>query len=353
MKSTRSTPESRIQLGNDVLRLDFDPRTSDTMYNYIHIRRPDTGKWERPHNFGIDVRAPRSGGQHDELNLIGVNLEIAGCHCRAVCGSACDDRDTAAKDAAVAPKALVTYPHPLIQYRQFDDKIGSAQLVRQYPDFKNNELPALVHADGAVQFEYEVDASRPSFTICGKVLSGAIRNVVYIISALWTDNHALPTHEYVEGFPEFDIAAPQAVLCRELEVANVAYVIFYRHDGNGVPFALLPLEPVATSVVNFYDNWKCLEDFRLSCLNQQFIPEAPAIKGCNDTGYTAYPRGDGTLPGVRVAFFPELGWGRGGVGHVLRDRIVAAIRQDYWDAAASWGKPARHWPTMKLTSPLP
>jgi hypothetical protein len=43
-------PEKRIELGNPSLRLDFDPRTSDTMYNYIWIRRPDTGRWLPVHN---------------------------------------------------------------------------------------------------------------------------------------------------------------------------------------------------------------------------------------------------------------------------------------------------------------
>ena len=73
-------------------------------------------------------------------------------------------------------------------------------------------------------------------------------------------------------------------------------------------------------------NWKCLYDFRTSGLNQQFIPEYPPVAGCNDTGYIVTPRADGTLPGVRVVFFPELGWGQGGKGPELRDKMIQSLR---------------------------
>ena len=56
--SRRETPEARVELRNDILRIDYDPRTSDTMYNYIWVKRPSTGEWERCYNFGIDADAP-------------------------------------------------------------------------------------------------------------------------------------------------------------------------------------------------------------------------------------------------------------------------------------------------------
>jgi len=328
--STRATAEARVEIGNDALRLSFDPRTSDTMYNYIDVRRRDTGQWERVHNFGIDVRGYNTAdGQL--VNTIGMNQKLN--H---------DGRTVRA-----------TYPDPLIVYRQFDDKIGSAKLVRQYPDFTDQELKGLVRADGSLEFTYEIDAANPSFTVRGRVLSGRILNVVYIISALWTDNHALPTHEYIESFPEWDTATPDALLCRDVEVQNVAYAIFYRHDGNGVPFALLPATPTQAGVCNYYDNWKCLFDFRASCLNQQYIPRDPAVKGSNDTGCTVTPDGAGSLPGVRVAFFPELAYLQGGLKHELRKRIVAAIKERYFSAARAWNRAGKNLPPMlKLSGPL-
>ena len=233
-------------------------------------------------------------------------------------------------DGAAGAEARVVrlrYPHPLIQYRQFDDKIGTREKVAKYPDFTPAEMPGLVHADASLEFVYEVDGERPSFVVSGRVLTGKVHHVVYIIDALWTDNHALPTHEYVDGVAEFDIRTPEAVNCREVEVAGKAFALFYRDDGDGVPFALLPQSPEPARFCNYYDNWKCHHDFRSASLNQQFIPQEPPVTGCNDTGYIVSPRADGSLPGVRVAFFPELGWGRGGDGHQLRDRLLAAIRE--------------------------
>ena len=50
-----------------------------------------------------------------------------------------------------------------------------------------------------LEFRYEIDPQRPSFVVSGRVLQGRISSAVYIVDALWTDNHFLPTHELVEG----------------------------------------------------------------------------------------------------------------------------------------------------------
>ena len=321
MQEPRPQPEARVSLMNEALKLDFDARTSDTMYNYVWVRRPDTGRWERLHNFGVDVRVRQAGEPLDELpggiiNAVGMCLDIR----------------------RQGHRVLVRYPDPLIQYRQFDDKIGTPETVRKYPDFTRDELPSLVHADAAVEFGYELDPVWPAFTIQGRVISGEVSDVTYIVDALWTDNHACPTHEYVEGFPEFDTTKPEGVYCKHLEVENVAFAIFYRQDGNGVPFALLPLEPTRGGFCNFYDNWKCNDDFHACSCNQAYVPSQPCVAGSNDTGYLTSPQRDGRLPGVRVAFFPELGYLRGGCAHDLRGRIVDAIRARYWDTAESWDR---------------
>ncbi len=169
-----------------------------------------------------------------------------------------------------------------------------------------------------------------------------------------TDNHALPTHVCFEGFPEFDTRTPEGVYSRSPRIENVSYIIYYRSDGNGVPFACLPLFPDPAGVCNYYDNWQCLDDFRLSCYNQQFIAQYPPVTGCNDAGYIARPNEDGTLNGVRVAFFPEFGWGRGGMGHVLRERIEEAIGKSYADAARSWDRRGKNLaPTLTLSTAAP
>ncbi len=116
----REEPETRVEVGNEAIRLDFDPRTSDTMYNYIWLKRPDTGRWERVHNFGIDVGADRSD-TGDLINTIGMDLILT----------------------REARSMRVRYPNPLIQYRQFDDKIGTPEKVAKYPDFTTEEMPGL------------------------------------------------------------------------------------------------------------------------------------------------------------------------------------------------------------------
>ena len=306
-KSTRTGPEKRIELGNQSLRLDFDPRSSDTSYNYLWIRRPDTGRWLRVHNFGIDVHAPKAGDNQD-INCVGINLALR----------------------REANTVHVGYPRPIIQYRQFDEKVGRADRIRQYPEFTAKELPALVHSDAALEFQYQLDPERPSFTVRGRVLEGRLLLAIYIVDALWTDNHSLPTHEYLAGQAEYDIARPESVRCRDLRFKRVPeYAIFYRHDGQGVPFAFVPLEGGEAGICNFYDNWQCLRNFWKASLNQQFIPDDPAVKGCNDTGYIVTPLADGSLPGVRVVFFPQLGWQQAGTGHELRKKIEDSLRRDY------------------------
>ena len=325
--STRRTPEPRVVLANETLRLDFDPRTSDTMYNYIWVRSASTGEWERLHNFGVDVRALKTGNCPPELpkgiiNTVGMALDVT----------------------VEGRRAVVRYPNPLIQYRQFDDKISPLDLVDRYPDFSRKELPSLAHADGEAEFVYEIDPARPSFTISGRVISGTVPDVTCIIDALWTDNHACPTREYVEGFPEWDIADPEAVPCKDFKVENVAFAIFYRGDGNGVPFALLPVERAGGGFCNYYDNGKCDVDFRRASRNQSYVPKSPAVTGCNDAGYLTSPSPDGRLAGVRVAFFPELAYLRGGSEHALRDRIVETVKREYWDSVRSWDRAGKDLP---------
>lgn len=223
----------------------------------------------------------------------------------------------------------VLYPEPLVQYRQFDEKIATPALLRKYPDFSPDEQTKLVRATASVEFRYEIDPRRPSFTIRGRVVKGRIENITYIIDALWVDRQPLPTREHFEGGKEYDIAQPEAAACREAPIEKARYVIFYRGDGEGLPFALLPLEPVRAVICNFYDNWQCLYDFRGASLNQQFVPKDPPVTGCNDTGYLVGPKADGSLPGVRVVFFPELGWRAGGSGLALRSRIVDSLEATY------------------------
>ena len=60
------------------------------------------------------------------------------------------------------------------------------------------------------------------------------------------------------------------------------------------------------------------------------MPDDPPVTGANDTGYITAPRADGSLPGVRVVFFPELGWQQAGDGDALRKKIEDSIRRDYF-----------------------
>jgi len=61
---------NRYVLGNELIRLDFDLRTSDTMYNYVWVKSATTGEFERLYNFGCDVGA-RERGASTIRNSIG------------------------------------------------------------------------------------------------------------------------------------------------------------------------------------------------------------------------------------------------------------------------------------------
>ena len=283
------------------------------MYNYIWVKRVGRDEWMRVHNFGVDVRAFRTDADRAVINTIGMDMDVRG-------------------DGNVM---RVTYPNPLVQYRQFELAKRLSD-IHNYPDIPHPKTQSLVHADASVEFTYEIDPERPSFTISGRVLEGAIANAVYIIDALWTDNHQLPTHCACETFPEYYVHAPDAALMKRTAVENAAYVIFYRADGQGLPFALLPLRPDQSMVYNIFNNWRCLRDFYVASTNQEFVPSDPPVTESNDTGYVATPDDDGTLRGVRVAFFPELGWGQGGQGRDLRAAMEDRIAHEYLDVARSW-----------------
>jgi len=314
--------ERRIVIGNDRIRLDFDPRTSDTMYNYIWVWRPDTERWLRVHNFGIDVRSYLRGKPEELVNTVGMHLSIQ-----------VDGR-----------KAAVRYPSPLFSYGEVGDA-KSLEAIHNYPDLPRNYGDLMAVCDASLSFEYEVHQSRPSFVVSGKVLRGRVLNVVYIIDALWTDNHQLPTHVCCEGFQPYANHDLGETL-QYSYIENVAYAIFFRMDGLGVPFAYLPLRPDRSTLCDHFDNSYCLSKFRLASTNQAYIPDDPPVTDSNDVGYTVEPDADGTLRGVRVAFFPELGWGRGSTGHVLLERIESAIEADYLDAARSWKRREQNKPAM-------
>ncbi|MBN1809366.1 MAG: hypothetical protein JW909_09890 [Planctomycetes bacterium] len=311
--------------GNDWIRLDFDPRTSDTMYNYIWAKQPRTGAWTRVHNFGIDVRGPRPGGG-DEINCVGMEMPLE----------------------AEGLKVSVPYISPLARYRQFDKNIGSAETIARYPDQTREEIRVMEHLPASLDFEYELDAERPCYSVKGRLLDGEVNNIVYIVSALWTNNEELPTHVYYEGFPEFDISRPEAKLSRMVTVENVGYVIYYRADGKGVPFAILPDMPKQANMCNFYDNSACSDEFGPASINQAFVPKNPAVRGCNDSGYYTTANENGTFDGVRVVFFPEFSWLENGSGRALRDRIEEKILAEYSERIRSW-KRWKNWMPAKIT----
>ena len=110
------------------------------MYNYIWVRRPDTGNWVEAHHFGVDVRVRRQWSRLMNwpggiINAVEMCMDI---RCKG-------------------NQAIVAYGNPLIQYRQFDDKVGSPETVRKYPDFTRSELPSLVDADAELEFVLRLD----------------------------------------------------------------------------------------------------------------------------------------------------------------------------------------------------
>lgn len=305
----------RISLGNESLRLEFDPRTSDTMYNYIWVKQGDGiwTNWVRAYNFGIDVGAPSKRNPQENKNTIGVHLDIS----------------------VRGQSARVIYPSPLVSYSEFANA-KSLEQIHNYPDLPANYGSLLDGAESSLEFSYDLDEKRPSFLVSGRVLSGKVASVVYIISALWTDNRQLPTHLFCEGMRPVENHGEGYCLLRRSFIENIAYAIFYRADGLGLPFALLPQLPNKSTLCNLYDNSFCLNTFHTASTNQEYIPHDPPVVDSNDTGYTTEPDVNGGLRAVRVVFFPELGWGRGGRGFTQVSKIESIIHSEYFEAARSW-----------------
>src|SRR4051812_27195261 len=125
----------RQVLANAALRLDFDLRTSDTMYNYVWLRNPRSGGFERLYNFGSDVAAKERRGTGEWKNTIGVRLR-------------------AERDLDGRPNTLrLPYPPPLVLSRQFE-KAETPAAIHHSPDLPAELPPTLRVADGSVSVDY-------------------------------------------------------------------------------------------------------------------------------------------------------------------------------------------------------
>jgi len=124
--------------------LDFDLRTSDTMYNYIWARNPKTDRFERLYNFGLRRVGPRA--RQARLREHG---PACGLQPRASAGP---------EEASVA----LRYPSPLVVYRQFE-KAGGPESIWNYPDLPDPLPDTMRVADGSLEVSYSLRQGEAAF----------------------------------------------------------------------------------------------------------------------------------------------------------------------------------------------
>lgn len=305
---------SRFVLANELIRLDFDLRTSDTMYNYIWVRNPKTGAFERLYNFGCDVGA-RERGTRDVVNTIGVNMRA--------------QADVNDSEAAVT----LTYPSPLVVYRQFE-KASSPATTWNYPDLPQ-PLPSVMQVcDASLAVTYSLRKGEAAFSVTAKHLGGVIENVTPILNAMWVDNEHVPQTMYIEDIGEFDWDRPAPV--SRAYTCDVRYFVFYNRDGSGVPYGLVIQGRQKQCVLPHPGNPDGDGVFRVCSTNQEFIPKHTATNRFNDTNVSFALTDSRITPPLRWVLFPELGWGQGGRGAELLTRLRASMEEKHlawWDGA--------------------
>ncbi|MCY3021809.1 MAG: hypothetical protein NTW87_22590 [Planctomycetota bacterium] len=328
---------NRYVLSNECIRLDFDLRTSDTMYNYIWVRNPTTGKFERLYNFGCDVgarerpvaRAAGSPGDPDVrptphiVNTIGVNMRAKA--------------DVSETEAAVT----LTYPSPLVVYRQFE-KASNPAAIWNYPDLPDPLPSSMRLADATLAVTYSLRKGEAAFTISAKHLGGVIENVTPILNAMWVDNEHVPQTMYIEDIGEFDWDRPAPV--SRAETCDVRYFLFYNRDGSGLPYGLVVQGRQKTCVAPHPGNPDGEGVFKVCSTNQEFIPRRAPTGRFNDTNVYLMLTDSRITPPLRWVLFPELGWGQGGTGAELLARLRARTEEKH----LSWWDGATRQPSVEL-----
>ncbi|MBA3709143.1 MAG: hypothetical protein H0W83_10035, partial [Planctomycetes bacterium] len=299
----------RFLLANDQVRLDFDLRTCDTMYNYVWVRNPGTDAWERRYNFGVDIGA-RERGTRDIVNTIGVHLQPR----------VLSDGDGTTLE--------LTYPAPLVVYRQFE-KAEDGRETWSYPDLPM-ELPKQMRlADASVIVRYRLREGECAWTVDGRHLGGVVENITPILNAMWVDNDDMMTSMHVEHVGDYEWDRPSALA--HLHLQDVRYVLFWRTDGRGVPYGAV-IEGRQRQHFAPYTNPDGDGIFKTCSSNQDFRPQRAPTTGYNDTNLYVGFEPSRTAPGVRFCLFPELGWGRGGSG----DQLLSALRRRIEDGHCAW-----------------
>jgi hypothetical protein len=318
----RREGKDRYTLGNDLLRLDFDLRTSDTMYNYIWARNPRSGEFERVYNFGCDVGA-RERGTTRIVNTIGVKLQLR---------ETLDENEVTIK---------LVYPSPLVVYRQFE-KAASPAAIWNYPDLPQ-ELPSNMRlCDATLAVTYTLRRNDPSFVTSAYHLGGVIDGVTPILNAMWVDNEHVPETMYVEDFGEFDWNRQPPL--SHLVTCDVRYCLFYNRDGSGVPYGLVIHGRQKQSLFPHPGNPDGEGVFKVCSTNQEFQPKKAPVDRFNDTNvWCPFTDSRITSP-LQWVLFPQFGWGQGGSGPALLQRL----RQEMEEKHLSWWAGATRQPSAEI-----
>jgi hypothetical protein len=241
----------------------------------------------------------------------------------------------------------LTYPSPLVVYRQFE-KASSPAAIWNYPDLPDPLPPTMRVSDAALTVTYALRKGEAAFTISAKHLGGVIENATPILNAMWVDNEHVPQTFYIEDIGEFDWDRPAPV--SRAEVCDVRYFIFYNRDGSGVPYGLVIQGRQKTCVAPHAGNPDGEGVFKVCSTNQEFRPKRAPTDRFNDTNVFFMLGDSRIMPPQRWVLFPELSWGQGGAGDELLKRLRACMEEKHlawWDGATRQPSAEiflRHWP---------
>jgi len=90
--------------------------------------------------------------------------------------------------------------------------------------------------------------------------------------------------------------------------------------------------------------------FKVCSTNQEFRPKRAPAGRFNDTNLSCPFRESRVTPTIRWVLFPELGWGQGGEGPALLERLCRRMEEkhlSWWDGATRQPSAEfffRHWP---------
>lgn len=270
--------ESRLRVSNGSIALEFSKTNSDTTWNYIWIKNPQTASWHRMFNFGLDVVPREFAGIFISKNLL---IDV-----RTADPESCE--------------VIVRYDPPLVLYKD--------------PRFTYN---------GSVEVGYHLKAGKPYFDLQVQIRSGDFAYVMPIINTLWVENPDLPRRILVPG--------QQIYFDQDVTVSlyKIPFILLYNQSPNTTPLILRFAEDNGFVWFKHGDSrYLPGQPYREYAIGQEYVPRKQYVDGYNDICWQMVPEFEVSenqlLPGARIAFMPFVDLSATGTSEKEEARNVTA-----------------------------